>query len=118
MTQLDGACLSAELVAGVPTQQVPPGSFLIGLWSHGRGCLRAGVLWGGGGWPSASPLTTYLATQKSKNQIKPASWSEVTGIHSFCPAHTPEESLCGEKSDRHILQERSDFVWCMVMLTS
>ena len=33
--------------------------------SHGRGCLRAGILWGGGSWPSASPLTTYLATQKS-----------------------------------------------------
>ena len=53
-------------IFGMPTQQVPPGSLLIGLWSHGRGCLRAGVLWGGGGWPSASPLTNYLATQKIK----------------------------------------------------
>ena len=25
---------------------------------------------GGGGWPSASPLTTYLATQKIKNQAE------------------------------------------------
>ena len=25
--------------------------------------------------------------------------------------HTAEESLSGEKIDRHILQERSDFVW-------
>ena len=46
------------------------------------------------------------------------SWSEATGTHGLCPATTVEESLPGEKSDRHILQERSDFVWCMVVLTS
>ena len=49
-------------IFGMPNQQVPPGSFLIGLGPCGRGCLRAGVLWGGGGWPSASFQTTYMAS--------------------------------------------------------
>ena len=35
-------------IFGMPNQQIPPGSFHTGLWSCGRGCLRAGVLWKGG----------------------------------------------------------------------
>ena len=58
-TQGSGA-KSESSIFGMPNQQVPPGSFRIGLWSCGRGCLRAGVLWGGGGWPSASLQTTYM----------------------------------------------------------
>ena len=55
-------------IFGMPNQQIPPGSFHTGLWSCGRGCLRAGVLWKGGDRPSAGPLTTYLAINKTKKK--------------------------------------------------
>ena len=49
-----------------PAPQVPPDSFLIGLGSCGWGCLRAGVLWGGGGWPSA----TYFYFESKSSPLR------------------------------------------------
>ena len=40
----------------------------LAMWTVAA-CL-GGTLWKGGGWSSASPLTTYLATHKTK-KLKP-----------------------------------------------
>ena len=42
-----GGAPTESSIFGMPNQQAPSGSFLIGLGSCGRGCLRAGVLLGG-----------------------------------------------------------------------
>ena len=47
-------------IFGMPDQQDPRAA-AYRPWSCGRS-LCAGTLWKGGGWPSASLLTTYMAS--------------------------------------------------------
>ena len=53
---------------GMPDHQTPRAASVsaLAVWTVAA-CL-GGTLWKGGGWPSASPLTTYLATHKTKKK--------------------------------------------------
>ena len=53
-------------IFGMPDHHNPGAASVsaLAVWTVAA-CL-GGTLWKGGGWPSASPLTTYLATHKTK----------------------------------------------------